>query len=953
MKSAEKFFPTALFLIAVLALTSHAQVHPSSITIPVTYYDFHSDRSNPEFECPHKGGLRTGMVALSLDDEGKPTVGPSPYINQYVKYWFRDWANGGGKGDSTKPLYDPSLKVKERFNGNEFDVNVSFVRNETVTHDTAFKNVVIPGELLFTHSGGGIYTYDKTSFFPIDGQGFGNEWTADNGVTGDHNYSFTMEMVWSFKMEPGLQFTFRGDDDVWLFVNNRLVMDLGGIHGPEYGSVNLDTVPGLEVGQIYDFRFFYAERHTTGSSIRIETNLIAYYPDSVQILVPPDTAIKAGTTLKAKAVVMTDSGAITNPSGQFTWGLIDQFNAPTTLQTVGTVGDSIHFSPTLAYTTVKVWVRYYDPSAQRMVMDTVSIRVIPGDPDAVSIEAAIPDTSNLADAKLRGAVPLDTVRISSTQNSTSDFYAVLRDQYGNYCYPAGPPSATATWSSAQTDIAIAKNGAQVALGQGLAERGGQSGTTTINVSAQVGSSTFSDDVAIRVNNITYTALQLGVMVNGEFKKIDTLILSSNTDTTIVAIGQRSDNGEWEPASMQLRAGGMSFSPAPSGGEISSWTFHCNDRGEGWAQGSVQGAVSQQLVIIARLGPASMAFYDKPGSPENLIPLPDRDTIRAGDTISIYAKLFDGSGKWLNDFESADSLRNRITWRVTRSTDAFFGPTTGNMSRFSSIVANQTYTVTATYSHLGIIVSHSMDIHVLPGEPVSLDIQKDSVVANLYDKDDFKDYYFAKTENNLVIWAVTRDKYGNYVGHATQAQWQSTNNEFADVSGRAGSSALVTKKLNYAVDQMYIIVSQDGLTPDTLKMNSLGENSLTAGPNPFIPNVTPISSFLSQEGMNFYSNVIGEQSKGLLIGVESPKPFKKDGRTGKIGKVVIYDAVGNVVASSRVELKQAKAANTYGAVWDGKNEKGRIVGPGVYLLRISAEQVDGKPYLKQKKLGVAR
>ncbi|MDR2694448.1 MAG: hypothetical protein LBB74_09590, partial [Chitinispirillales bacterium] len=52
--------------------------YPATVEIPVTFYDFHSDRSNPEFEQPHTSGLRRGMVANTLDGDNKPTLGSSP-----------------------------------------------------------------------------------------------------------------------------------------------------------------------------------------------------------------------------------------------------------------------------------------------------------------------------------------------------------------------------------------------------------------------------------------------------------------------------------------------------------------------------------------------------------------------------------------------------------------------------------------------------------------------------------------------------------------------------------------------------------------------------------------------------------------------------------------------------------------------------------------------------------
>ncbi len=118
-----------------------------------------------------------------------------------------------------------------------------------------------------THKG--VYTYSNMAFFPIDGQLFGNEGN-------EHNYHFTTEIVTRFRYSGGEIFTFSGDDDVWVFINRKLVIDLGGIHSAETKTVDLDVGAaklGLAKGQDYPMHIFFAERHVTGSDFIIETTI--------------------------------------------------------------------------------------------------------------------------------------------------------------------------------------------------------------------------------------------------------------------------------------------------------------------------------------------------------------------------------------------------------------------------------------------------------------------------------------------------------------------------------------------------------------------------------------------------------------------------------------------------------------------------------------------------------
>ena len=112
----------------------------------------------------------------------------------------------------------------------------------------------------------------KNPKFDWNVEGYVNTGTGWHLDTCKHNYSYSMMVSASFKYVKGQYFEFRGDDDVWVFINNKLVVDIGGIHEKVEGAVDLDTL-NLKEGREYPFHIFYAERNATGSNFKMRTSI--------------------------------------------------------------------------------------------------------------------------------------------------------------------------------------------------------------------------------------------------------------------------------------------------------------------------------------------------------------------------------------------------------------------------------------------------------------------------------------------------------------------------------------------------------------------------------------------------------------------------------------------------------------------------------------------------------
>ncbi len=588
----------------------------------------------------------------------------------------------------------------------------------------------------------------------------------------------------------------------------------------------------------YDAVMFASLAHTlsVASGIEIVTN---------------DTTMQAGDTINLTAVLYDQFGKPIEDDGtlaQIRWeihpssrregdGLVDA------------TGDTASFTATRAHRSVRITASFDDD--ENRLMDEAVITIVPAPAHHLVIEG---NRDGILSPHEDNPVGGRGYMRFSTTDTTKLAWAVIRDRFGNYV----ENSQSTLWDTLSPGGIVSAQAQDQSTGEGLITKLGPDGSGYVFArSNEYEGALFSDTIQVEVDKIEYESLRILSYESGQTFEVETLVVVTGRDTSLIVQGYRSDLQSWEevPGNWSLSAQLRTDAAPPQAQAV--WEFFSPvDTGSGVISAEYEELQAHIPAIFLPGQPGLLELYPRAGSPDEQTPYAPylsgiADTIEAGESFEAWAKMFDINGIWLPEYETDSAKANLIRWQVSTDEEVEY---TAEGARFSlvSTRAYRTINITASVIANGTTMSRTISVYITHGKPDHLVIEASATIANMINDDPINEITIDSTESSRNVFAILRDVFGNFAGYSTNTVWQSTDSDiFTAAAGEArdvgegvasrvsdgnaqmiaidGENEQLTDTISVTVQSYYYkelrIVNEMGDTLDTLRMNTNQETTL--------------------------------------------------------------------------------------------------------------------------------